>query len=84
MKQDILAYVNDELLADKQGVTVSGDDELLIAGHIDSLGLVRLLAFVEDSFGLRVPPRDVTIENFGSVTQMVAYLETLGPAAAQG
>ncbi len=84
MQQAILDYINKELLPDKADVEVDASDELLVAGHIDSLGLVRLLAFVEDTFALRVPPRDVTIENFGSVTLIVAYLEQSGLPAGQG
>jgi acyl carrier protein len=47
---------------------------LLAAGVIDSLGILRLVSFVEEKFGIEVPDEDVTIDNFQSVKAMSDYV----------
>jgi acyl carrier protein len=51
--------------------------DLLSTDMIDSIGVMQLIAFVEKEFGLKVPPQDVTFENFVSVNAMAHYLMTL-------
>lgn len=72
MKEKLIRFVSDEILSGT--VEVSGDDGLLEEGMVDSLGMVRLVGFIEDSFGFQVPPVDFTIENFQSIDSLTAYL----------
>ena len=37
---------------------------------------MRLIAFIEETFGIQVPPEDVTIERFRSVSTIAEYLAT--------
>ena len=78
MDQQLLDFINQEILADQAGVEVTADDELLVEGYIDSLGVMRLVGFIEEQLGLTVPPQDITIENFGSVSMLAAYLQQRG------
>jgi acyl carrier protein len=57
----------DELLND--------DEELLLSGRIDSLGIVRLIALIEEDFQIHIPPEDVIIENFMTLQAIASYLE---------
>jgi acyl carrier protein len=36
---------------------------------------VRLVAFIEESFGFQIPPDDLTMENFRTINRLAAYLE---------
>lgn len=54
--------------------TLEPDENLLADGMIDSLGMLRLVAFIEEAFDVSVPPEDFTIENFRSVEVLDAYL----------
>jgi acyl carrier protein len=44
---------------------------LFETGIVDSLGIVELLAFVEESIGERIPLRRVDMRYFGSVERIV-------------
>ena len=45
------------------------------ADHLlDSVGLVRLAAFVETQLGVEIPDRDVTVEHFDSLAAIEAYV----------
>ena len=71
----ILEFVVDELLLDPdEGLTV--DDELLASERIDSLGLMRLIAFLGDEFDVTVPYDEILIENFRDVRTIADYLAT--------
>lgn len=72
MKDEIIRYLVEEILDD--GETVGADDELLMSGKVDSIGVMQLVGFVEDTFGVDVPAEDVTLETFRSVTAIVAYV----------
>lgn len=75
--QEILTqYVAQELLAEPNGFDLSADDNLLLSGLIDSLGIVRLVAFIEEQFNVEVLPEDVTLDNFSTINVIAGYLQS--------
>jgi acyl carrier protein len=66
-------FVRNELLHGRK-VALTGDADLLSAGIVDSLGILRLVAFIEERFGVRVPDEDVVFENFQSIQAMASYV----------
>jgi lauroyl/myristoyl acyltransferase/acyl carrier protein len=57
---------------------VTGLDEPL---QIDSLGLVRLVAFLENDLGIRVEDEDLIAENFATLRSLERLLATKTPTA---
>jgi acyl carrier protein len=55
-------------------------DAPLLSGRLDSLGLVQLMEFLEDRFGLLVANDDVVDENFGSLRSLAAFVRERRPA----
>ena len=78
MQRALIRFVSDELLEGSQEIRPGQN---LLA---DSLGMVRLVGFVEEAFGIRVPPVDFTIENFRSVDTLTAYLARRRHEGADG
>ncbi len=70
----IFKFVVEELLLDPDDTDLTIDDELLMSERIDSLGLMRLIAFVDEEFSVKVPYEDILIENFHSVRTIGDYL----------
>ncbi|MCC6607390.1 MAG: acyl carrier protein [Anaerolineae bacterium] len=66
-------YIRKELMNGANG-DLDESENLLAAGIIDSLGILRLVSFVEEKFGIEVPDEDVTIDNFQSVKSMTDYV----------
>lgn len=73
MENMIINFVSRDLLG-KDGAVVTADDEIVLDGTVDSLGVTRLVAFIEKEFSVTVPPQDVTIENFRSIATMAQYV----------
>jgi len=51
------------------------DDDLLSTGLLDSLGILQLVTFVEERFGIKMLDEDVVFEHFESVEALAAYLD---------
>ena len=57
-----------------RAVTLNNDLDLLSAGIIDSLGILRMVAFMEEELGIKVPDEDVVFENFQNIQCMARYV----------
>lgn len=74
MKQKLITFIQSELLNDQQSITA--EEDLLISGLVDSIGVMRLVGFIEKNLETTIPPKDVTLENFGNVNTIVSYLDS--------
>ena len=68
-------YVSRELADDGKGTDLKEEDNLLANGIMDSLGVLKLVSFIEQKFDIRVPDEDVTVQNFRSLKDIANYLE---------
>lgn len=81
VEQQLIDFVNDEVSLDPSA-TVVGETDLLLTGLVDSLGVIRIVHWMEDTLGLVVDPADVVLDNFQTVDQMVAYVGRVGAGVA--
>jgi len=77
MQKIIIDYIQNDLLSGQGDLQLTADEDLLTTGLIDSLGIMKLLAFLEEQFNVKVPAEDMTIENFMTVELMENYMRTL-------
>ena len=82
IRSTLTQFVTEELLGELE--PVSPDENLLSDGMVDSLGMVRLLGFIEQTYGYAVPPQDLTIENFRTIAVLEAYLQDALKTAGNG
>lgn len=64
----------EEKIGISEADTLSGDENLLVDGTLDSVSIMRLIAHIEERLELKVPPRDLLPKNFMTLDAMVAYL----------
>ncbi|MEM8964699.1 MAG: acyl carrier protein [Acidobacteriota bacterium] len=74
----VIDFITTELVSHRDDVELSVDDDLLSSGLVDSLGVMRLIRFLEERHGVTVPPADVTLENFMTVGAITVYVRSLG------
>lgn len=70
----LMDYIKEDLLKGRK-MELSPDADLLSAGILDSLGILQMVAFIEERFGYQVPDEDVVFENFVSVEALSNYLK---------
>lgn len=61
--------------AQHRGVATLADDELLVQnGVIDSLAIFRLVAFLEETFAVRILDEEIHYENFQSINGIERFV----------
>ncbi|HWO42208.1 MAG TPA: acyl carrier protein [Candidatus Eisenbacteria bacterium] len=55
---------------------LTAGEALLANGIIDSLGVLDLVAFIEESFGISVSDEDLVPENFETIERLTAFVES--------
>ncbi|MFD7906390.1 acyl carrier protein [Kitasatospora sp. NPDC059722] len=70
----IKKFLIEEFLPDVTPEQLADDHDLLTDGVIDSLGVLKLIAWVEDHFALPVDDTDLDPNNFRSVQAIDAFI----------
>lgn len=76
-QEQLLAYIRNKFIAPRQDhdIDLTANFDLLISGLVDSHGVLRIASFMEKTFQIKIPPRDIIMEHFRSVEAMTEYLE---------
>jgi acyl carrier protein len=73
-KAALADYIRKEVIRNRNA-NLDENEDLLSAGILDSLGILQLVAFISDAFGVDVPDEDVVYENFHSLQSIANYLK---------
>lgn len=71
----IKRFVIDEFLPDVSIEELSSDDDLLANGIVDSLGLLKVIAWLEHQFQLPVDDVELSPDSFRSVAAINSFIE---------
>lgn len=74
-EQNILDFLVNDLLYDKDLGKLGPNDPLIEGGLLDSLGVMRVVSFCEETFGIELADTDVVPENFESVTAIARLID---------
>jgi acyl carrier protein len=69
----LMDYIKQEF-PKARGADIKVEDDLLSVGIVDSLGILQLVTFIEERFGVTVPDEEVVFENFSSVRAMADFV----------
>lgn len=75
LHDELRRFIVSELLFDHDAVAVDDDTDLLGLGLVDSLGLARLVAHLEEEVGVTVADDDLVPENFATLARLLAFVE---------
>ena len=56
---------------------IDDDTELFSSGLIDSLGVMELVNIVEEQIGVAIPPSELILENFDSISRICEFAKRL-------
>jgi acyl carrier protein len=71
----VVEFIQEELLFGNKDVTIDPDDSLFTRGILDSLSLLRLIAFLEEQLGIEVKDVEVTPDNFQTINEINAFIQ---------
>lgn len=66
-------YIREELYGGRE-VEIDPDANIFTSGLVDSLGIMKLIAHVEKSLALKIPPPDLIPDHFRTINVMAGYL----------
>ncbi|MBV8091828.1 MAG: acyl carrier protein [Acetobacteraceae bacterium] len=71
----IKQFVIEEFLPDVPEGDLTEDFDLIENGVIDSLGLLKVIAWIEDEFGVLIEVDEMVPENFSTIGTISAFVE---------
>jgi acyl carrier protein len=71
---DIERFILDELAQGRGISSIDPQDNLLTKGIVDSHGVMELVGFLEQRYGISVDDADLTPENFENVSSIEAFV----------
>ena len=79
------AFVEENFLYMRKNKTIGDEDSLLRTGVITSLGMMELVGWVEEEFGLVIEPDEITEQNFDTLRGIATFVGSkTSVAAGQG
>ena len=72
---NIRNFITNEILHGSLNHALDDQESLIESGIIDSLGIMTLLAYVEQQFSIEISGDDLIPENFASISAITALVE---------
>jgi len=75
-KNVIKTFINNHFLKGDKSIIFQDDSLFIDTGIIDSVGVLELVAFIEETFGFRVEDEELIPENLDSINRLVTYVKS--------
>lgn len=75
MIEQLKTYITTELITGSLDAPLTADTPLIENGILDSLGIFKLLSFIEEQFSIRVDPTEIVYENFASLNTIQQMIQ---------
>jgi len=76
LDQEIRDFVRENFLFGDESETLEDDTSFLEQGFIDSTGVLELVTFLEQRFGIEIADDELVPENLDSIRRVVAFVES--------
>ncbi len=84
---DIRQVIKDYIVKEfNPGIPLNNDSQLIHQGIIDSLAIFMLIGFIDEQFGVKIDPEDVSLENFetiNTIRDLVIIKDTINQATKE-
>ena len=76
-------FIERQFLVRRDIEEISEEDSLLDSGLIDSIGIFEIVSFLETQFDIAVKDEEVVPENFETIKDIVAFINTKAESLAE-
>lgn len=84
IEREVREFIGENFITDQDVRRLPGDASLTRSGILDSMGVLELVMFLEERFGITVPDEDTVPENLDTIDNIVAYLRRNPAVVDQG
>ncbi|MBI5586772.1 MAG: acyl carrier protein [Deltaproteobacteria bacterium] len=74
MKEKIREFITKNFLFGASDSDLNDSDSFLDKGIIDSTGMLELVAFIEEDFGVKVQDEELVPENLDSIDRLADFI----------
>ena len=74
VEQQVRDYILENYLFTDDQAALNNADSFLSTGILDSTGILEVIYFLEEDFGIKVEDDEMVPENLDSVDQIVAFV----------
>ncbi len=71
---DVRGFLAENFILDDGGASLDANESLTQSGVLDSMGVLELIMFIEQQYGVTIPDEDTLPENLDSVNRIVNYV----------
>jgi len=76
IKNELRNFINSNFMVSEELRGFLDSDSFLYKGIIDSMGVVELLAFIQNEYRIKVEPAEVLPKNFDSLDNLSRYIRS--------
>ena len=74
IRDRVRSFIEENFLYMRPDFVLGDDDRLLERGVVDSMGIVEMLTFIEDEFGVHTEDNEISEANLGSLTAIGRFV----------
>jgi acyl carrier protein len=75
VRERIRGFISETFMFRANGKQIADSESLLKAGVLDSVGVLVLVSFIEETFEVKVEDEEVEPDNFASIDSLTSYVE---------
>ena len=75
IKQQIIDFITNNFLFDNAQASLNEKESLLETGVIDSTGVLELIAFIEETYGIKVEDEEIIPENLDTILDITYFIK---------
>jgi acyl carrier protein len=79
MKEELRQYILKNFLPGEKPSNLHDDTPLRTSGIVDSVGMLQMVSFVEERFGIEVEAYEASVENFDRIEDIAAFINSKRP-----
>ncbi len=81
IREGLRRFIVSDLLLGRADMLFDDDTDLFATGLVDSLGLMRLVAHLEETLGIPLGDADLAPEHFGTLARLAAFVSARRPGS---
>lgn len=74
IEEQLREFLAENFILEDGGKGLESDESLTQSGVLDSMGVLELIMFIEEKFGVAIPEEDTLPENLDSIRRVVNYV----------
>jgi len=76
IQETVMNFISENILFSDNGYPYKLEDSFLEKGIVDSMNVMEIVAFVEETFGVVIKDSDIVPLNFDSIANITKFIES--------